>query len=409
MTGRDPHQLFRAATPLELFFDLVFVIAFGVAADELAHALTENHVGDGILGFLFATFAISWAWINFSWFASAYDTDDWIYRLATMVQMIGVLVLALGLPDMFASLTHGDHVDNGVMVLGYVVMRVPMIGQWLRAAHQDPARRQICTTMATTLVIAQLGWIGLLLADLRVGPMFACALVLVAVELAGPLRAERIDAGTPWHPHHIAERYGLLVIITLGEGMLGTMATLSALVGPEGPGWSADVVLLGLAGTALTFGLWWTYFVLPWGEVLHARRRRSFAWGYGHIPVFGALVAVGAGLHVGAYYLEHHSELGVVGSVVTVALPVALYSALLYGLYAQVTRSWDPFHVTLITLTAALIGASLVLAAAGASLVWCLVVLSLTPWVTVVGYELVGHRHNETVLASLTSLTDDPS
>ena len=98
MVGRDPHESGRAATPLELFFDLTFVIAFGTAADQLAHALAEDHVSDGIVGFCFATFAVSWAWINFTWFASAYDTDDWIFRLTTMVQMVGVLVLALGCP-----------------------------------------------------------------------------------------------------------------------------------------------------------------------------------------------------------------------------------------------------------------------------------------------------------------------
>ena len=113
MTGRDPHEPGRTATPLELLFDLTFVIAFGAAANELAHALTEDHVVDGILGFSFAMFAVSWAWINFSWFASAYDTDDWLYRLLTMVQMIGVLVLALGLPDLFESLAHGDHSTPG--------------------------------------------------------------------------------------------------------------------------------------------------------------------------------------------------------------------------------------------------------------------------------------------------------
>ena len=98
MSGRDPHERGRASTPLELLFDLTFVIAFGTAADELAHLLADDHVREGIIGFCFATFAMSWAWINFSWFASAYDTDDWIYRLTTMVQMVGVIVLALGLP-----------------------------------------------------------------------------------------------------------------------------------------------------------------------------------------------------------------------------------------------------------------------------------------------------------------------
>src|SRR5919107_2667601 len=140
MGGRDPFEDGRVATPLELLFDLTFVIAFGAASSELAHLLVAEHVWDGIVGFAFATFAVSWAWINFTWFASAYDTDDWIYRLTTMVQMVGVLVLALGLPPMFESLVEGEHVDNRVMVLGYVVMRVPMILQWLRAGRQDPGR-----------------------------------------------------------------------------------------------------------------------------------------------------------------------------------------------------------------------------------------------------------------------------
>ncbi|WP_110205782.1 low temperature requirement protein A [Nocardioides daejeonensis] len=92
MVGRDPDERQRGATPLELLFDLTFVVAFGTAANELAHALAEDHVGAGIVAFCFATFAISWAWINFTWFASAYDTDDWIYHLTTMLQMVGVLV-----------------------------------------------------------------------------------------------------------------------------------------------------------------------------------------------------------------------------------------------------------------------------------------------------------------------------
>ena len=94
-----------------------------------------------MLGFALAAFAITWAWINFSWFASAYDTDDWIYRLTTMVQMVGVVILALGLADVFESIDEGETVNNGVMVAGYVVMRVAMVFQWARAARQDPARR----------------------------------------------------------------------------------------------------------------------------------------------------------------------------------------------------------------------------------------------------------------------------
>ena len=99
MSGRDPHEPHRVSSPLELLFDLTFVVAFGVAASEFAHAMAAGHVGAGLAGFGFAMFAVCWAWINFTWFASAYDTDDWVYRLMTMLQMVGVLILALGVPQ----------------------------------------------------------------------------------------------------------------------------------------------------------------------------------------------------------------------------------------------------------------------------------------------------------------------
>ena len=141
MGGRDPHELGRVATPLELFFDLTFAISFGVAAAQLAHALAQGHVAAGLTAFGFAIFAVVWAWINFSWFASAYDTDDWIFRVVTMLQMVGVLILVMGLEPMFASVVEGEHVDNRVMVMGYVIMRLALVFQWLRAATQDPQRR----------------------------------------------------------------------------------------------------------------------------------------------------------------------------------------------------------------------------------------------------------------------------
>jgi low temperature requirement protein LtrA len=399
MTGRDPHESGRAATPLELLFDLTFVIAFGTAAGELAHVLAEGYVWEGVLGFGFAIFAVSWAWINFAWFASAYDTDDWIYLLTTMVQMVGVLILALGLPQMFESLHEGDHVDNGVMVLGYVVMRVPMILQWWRASRQDPERTTVCRTFIVTLVISQAGWIVLALAPTSIPVTFVLIVLLILIEATGPLVAERMLVGTPWHPHHIAERYGLLVIIALGEGLIGTVATLSAIIGEEG--WTVDVAALGIAGVGVTFGMWWTYFTLPGGDLLHAHRERSFAWGYGHIPVFGALVAVGAGLHAAAYRLEEHSALSDTETVLTVVIPLGAYVGLLYALYALLTRTLAPFHLLLVLGSAAVLAVGVAMVASGASLTWSLLVVALTPWVTVVGYETVGYRHNEDVMSSL--------
>ena len=401
MSGRDPDESHRGATPLELLFDLTFVVAFGIAADELAHYLAEDHISTSLLGFSFVTFGIAWAWINFSWFASAYDTDDWLFRILTLIQMVGVLVFALGIPDLFASIDHGDYVDNGVMVAGYVVMRVALVVQWLRAAKQDPRRRPAAMTYVTAVLIAQAGWIALAVAKTSVGAMFAWAAVLILIELTGPYLAETRKGGTPWHPHHIAERHGLLVIIALGEAILGTVFALRAVVGPEGPGWSVEAAVIGFAGVALTFGMWWIYFVIPCGEILARRRRRSFGWGYGHIPLFGSVVAVGAGLHAAAFLVEGKTKLDVLDTLLTTAIPLTIYLLAIFLLYTYLTATVDKFHIPMLAVSGAVIGASVAMAALGVALEWCLLVLALVPWVTVVGYELVGHRHNERVLAEL--------
>jgi low temperature requirement protein LtrA len=393
LAGRDPHEAHRVATPLELLYDLTYAVAFGVAADELAHNLAEGHVATGIVGFCFATFAISWAWINYSWFASAYDNDDWVCRLTTMVQMVGVLIVALGITEMFESVDHGTTLDADVMIAGYVVMRVPVITQWLRAARHDPARRAPAMIYAKTIAVTQLGWVLLAIAlDLSVPATFAVIGALLLVEVWGPVRASHADGGLPWHPHHIAERYGLLVIITLGEGIIGTVASLNALV--HGPaGWSVDAVLVAIAGVGITFGMWWGYFIVPSGVLLHAHRERAWGFGYGHMFVFGSLAAVGGGLHVAGYFLEHHSELGATATVAAVAGPIAVYGAAMTVIYSLMTRSTDRFHLLLAALTIGVIALALGLAASGVAMSVSLVVLAFAPAVTVVGYETIGHRH----------------
>jgi low temperature requirement protein LtrA len=280
-------EVHRAATPLELLYDLSFVVAFGTAADELAHYLAEGHFGAAIGGFGLAVFAVSWAWMNYSWFASAYDNDDWVFRVATMVQMVGVVVLALGIEEMFASLDRGAALDVRVMVLGYVVMRVSMIFLWLLVARHDPHRAPAARTYLWTIGVAQVGWVVLALLGLPVATFFVVAAGLFAVELVGPVLAER-RSPTPWHARHIAERHGLLVLITLGEGVLGTVAALDALVHTE-HGWTVDAALLAVAGIGLTFGIWWMYLVVPWGEVLERHRGRASVWGAGHILLFGSI------------------------------------------------------------------------------------------------------------------------
>ncbi len=367
-----------------------------MAAEQFAHLLAAGHLASGLAGFSFAVFGICWAWINFSWFASAYDTDDWAFRLATMVQMVGVIILALGLPQVFHSIDEGQAVNNRVSVAGYVVMRVAMLFLWLRAARQNPERRRACHTYAATIGVSQAGWVLLLAAHPSRGGFFVAAVPLVLIELAGPVIAERGKGGTPWHAGHIAERYGLLTIITLGEGVIGTVASLSAVV--ESQGWSWDAALVAVAGTGLTFGMWWTYFTIPSAQVLRTHRERAFPWGYGHILIFGSIAATGAGLQVAAAYLNDEAQIGATATVLTVAVPVAVYMFALFALYTYLVQAADPFHVTLLAGTTGVLALATFLASAGVAMPVCLVVVMLAPVVTVVGYETIGHRHMQVTL-----------
>lgn len=399
MGGRDPHEKHRAATPLELFFDLTFVIAFGVAGSQFAHEIAEAHVVPGLLGFAFAMFAVIWAWINFTWFASAYDTDDWVFRLVTMLQIVGVLILTMGIEPMFHSIVEGHHVDNRVIVAGYVLMRLALVAQWIRASRQDPARRDTCLRYAKYLAAVQLGWIAVLVFETDVPTTFLLVIPLIALEMLTPYAAERKDR-TPWHAHHIAERYGLLAIIALGECLIGAIETLRAIVANHG--WSVDAALVGFGGTALAFGMWWVYFMLPAGRALHIRRHRSFLFGYGHIPIFAAIAATGAGLHVAAYYIDHEAHISAATAVTSIAIPVAVFKVALTWLYSAMMGP-DRTVIAVAAGVVVVLAGAVGLAALGASVPVCMLVIVLALAASIIIDERRGAERLHTALQKLES------
>lgn len=397
MGGRDPHEKHRTATPLELFFDLTFVIAFGVAGSQFAHAVAEAHFWPGLLAFAFAMFAVIWAWINFTWFASAYDTDDWVFRVVTMVQMVGVLILAMGIEPVFHSIIEGKHVDNVTMVLGYIIMRVALIFQWLRAARQDPARRETCLRYAKYVALVQVGWVAVLLIDASIATTFLMAAPLFILEMAAPYFAER-KIRTPWHAHHIAERYGLLAIIALGECLIGAIETLRAIVALHG--WTLDAALVGLSGTGLAFALWWIYFILPSGPALHVQRHRSWIFGYGHLPLFAAIAATGAGLHVAAYFIDHEAHIPAAGAVASIAIPVILFKVSLTTLYSIMLGPDRELLWSSALVVIALAG-SIAMATAGASVPLCMLEMMVVLGLSIIFDERRGHKGRAAALRRL--------
>lgn len=326
MTARSLDEPHRTSTWLELLFDLCFVLAVSEAAGRLHHALAAGHVGMSALRYVMVFFTIWWAWMAFTWFASAYDTDDVPYRLATMVQIAGGLVLAAGVPRAF------DGRDFAVTVVGYVIMRVGLVSQWLRAAHSDRPGRGTALRFAAGVSGCATGWMCLLLLPRPWQPWGW--LVLVPCELAVPVWGEH-QKRTAWHPRHITERYGLFTIIVLGESVLSTTVAIRSALDTRRVGGELAAITLG--GLLTLFSLWWLYFAKP-AHTLLVSNRVGFVWGYGHYLVFSSVAAVGAGLNVAVDHSVGATHLPAWGVGLTVTASVAVFLLTVWFLHVRPRR-----------------------------------------------------------------------
>lgn len=344
MMARSPHEGHRAATPLELLFDLVFVVAVAQAAFGLHHAVAEGHALQGLASYAMVFFALWWAWMNFTWFASAYDCDDVPYRLAVFVQMAGALVMAAGIRGMFET-----QVPTAGVLGGYVLMRLAVVAQWLRAGASDPERRVTAWRYAVGVSFVQAAWVAMLLAPAGWWPV--AFPILVVMEVGVPLWAERASP-TTWHAGHIAERYSLLTLIVLGESVTAaTTAVQAALASGET---LSSLLPIIVGGLLIIYALWWMYFERPAHDLL-TNLRTALIWGYGHYLIFAAAAAVGAGLSVAVDAATQHAHISAAAAGAAVTIPVAVYVLALWFLHDRpdygYTRAFGPIAAVLTLLT----------------------------------------------------------
>ncbi|MEU5098697.1 low temperature requirement protein A [Streptomyces sp. NPDC020996] len=327
MVGRNPGEPHRAATSLELFFDLCFVVAVAQASASLHEALTEGHHAGGVLRFALVFFAIWWAWMNFTWFASAYDPGDVAYRLTVLVQITGSLVLAAGVRRAF------EDGDLYVITLGYVVLRTALATLWLRAALSDPARRRTALRFAAGVTACQLGWVALLFVPVPV--RLPGIVVMVLAELSVPVWAQTAGM-TPWHPRHIAERYELFTLIVLGESVsAATVAVRGAFDRHHGTG---SLYALAAGGLLMAFAMWWLYFARPAHTLLattYQVRHRRFPWAYGHYLIFASAAAEGAGLAAYADHVTRHGGASPIAAGAAVTVPAAVFLITVWGVHLR--------------------------------------------------------------------------
>ncbi len=318
---RSNNESHRAATPLELMFDLAFVVAIAAAATGLHHGIAEAHFGSALISYFVAFFMIWLAWMNYTWFASAYDDNSMLFRVLSMVVMSGALILAAGIPAVFA----GERV--WLALFGFIIMRTGMAVFWLAAARGDLEHRKTAMLYAVGITLMQVYWIMLIVFVPPAWPIYQPLFFAgFAGELLVPAIAER-QKKTTWHRDHIVERYGLFNIIVLGECFLAIVALVQIESGAAVP--QSDLLWLAFLCAVITFSLWGLYFT----GAKHLRSdelRHALLWGYGHFVLFAAGAATGAGFAVMKEVATHHAHVDLSIASISLAIPVSIYVAALW-------------------------------------------------------------------------------
>jgi low temperature requirement protein LtrA len=310
--------------PLELFFDLVFVLALTQCTALMAAEPTWTGVGKGmlILGVLW------WAWVGYAWLTSVVEPEETLVRFAIFGAMAAMLVVSLSIPQAFG--------DWGLLfAVAYAIVRLGQIALFALASHDDPRlRRSLITGLAWSTVVGS----GLLVAAAFADGALQGALwtLALAIDLAGPLLFG--VEGWRLEPGHFAERHGLIIIIALGESIVAIG------VGAEF-GLDAGVVTAAVLGVAIAAALWWLYFDIvalvaerrlvnaaP-GRERNAIARDSFS--YLHLPMVAGIVLLALGLKTA---LAH------VGDALHAVPALALLGGTALYLLAHVAFRWRNVH-----------------------------------------------------------------
>ncbi len=353
----------RGASWLELFFDLVFVVAIA----QLALALAEDLSVAGVLRFFLLFVPVWWAWTGYTMYADRFDTDDPAFRAMMLAGMLGIAALAVSIPGAFFG-------GSGAFAISYIAVRAVLILLYERARRGVPAARALTTVTMAVFAVGTALWALSLLAPepWRFG-LWALALFL---EGATPWVARRAMASAPVHASHLPERFGLFTIIVLGESLVAVV------VGIGGVDWHLASAFAAAAGFLVAACLWWVYFDFV-GEVDIGRgllARNAFI--YGHLAIAAGLTAAGVGIKKAILYsAETHLP---AGGPWALCGGTALFLAgvsLVYGVSTRRTRG------RVLAGRLAATGAVLLLAAIGtavpSSLLVCLLLLVLLALVAI--------------------------
>jgi low temperature requirement protein LtrA len=341
----------RRATWLELFYDLVFVVAIS----QLAHKLSGDVSLGGFLSFVALFVPLWWAWIGTTFYANRFDSDDLGRRILMGLQMLAIAALAV-------NVHHGLDSSSGGFALAYAASRIMLVLEYLWAGFNIPAVRKLTTPTAIGFSFGAGLW--LLSAVVPLPVRFSLWAIGLVTDFLTPLTVRAQLKRFPPHAEHLPERFGLFTIIVLGEAIIAVVNGVSEM------DWSLASSLSAIAGFVTAFSLWWIYFDNVSGSVFEKQQqnagglKRSLLWLYIHLPLVIGIAATGVGVEHGIERAGHHELLAdperwlLCGSV-----------ALCYGCLAVLHRMGVIFACKSRTRHRLWgMGAMLVLAIAGASL-----------------------------------------
>jgi low temperature requirement protein LtrA len=315
----------RHATWLELFFDLVFVVAVA----ELSHKLVRDTSAEGFLEFVVLFVPVWWAWVGFTFYATRFESDDALYRLLWLTAMLGAAAMAVNVGGAFDG-------DGAAFAISYAAVRTVLVVLYLIARLRVPAARELSTFLAVGFTPGLALWYASALVDEPV--RFWLWGTAMAVEGLMPLLGNRVLARTGVHPWHLPERFGLFMIIVLGESVAAVVA------GTADTDWHVDSAVVAGAAFVAAASLWWSYFdFAAWSArigLLTSERTGALArdiYSYGHFPVVVGLTLLGSGTELAIV----ETPGGSLGSGARWALcgGVALYLCAISLIYAGMTRS----------------------------------------------------------------------
>ncbi|MEL6778554.1 MAG: low temperature requirement protein A [Cyanobacteria bacterium J06597_16] len=274
----------RHATWLELFFDLVFVLSMA----ELAHLLHGHPSWSGLISFAVLFIPVWWLWIDFSYYADQFDVDRGGYRLVFLGVMFGIVVMALTIPD---ALSEG----SANFAAAYAALRLVIIALYLQAWRLVPQSRELTARYATSFSVAFFLWLISIVVPAPI--RFVLWAIALAIEISnGPITYLTIR-NVPAQESHMDERFGLFVIIVLGEAIIAVAS------GVADTAWQWQNMLTASSGFVVAVSLWWMYFERSEESTINQALRggkrallRAYVYGYSHVFTFMGIVATGVGI-----------------------------------------------------------------------------------------------------------------